>query len=80
MENQLIDVLELLVEAAYSKKKKDLLLQANTGLEKFRFLARLAKDLKFINIRRFEYLSVNVNEVGSMLGGWIKQQSNYETA
>lgn len=75
MESLLIDILETLVEAAYSPKKKELLTKANMDLEKFRFLARLAKDLRFIDLRRFKFLSVQVNEVGSMLGGWIKQQA-----
>ena len=74
MESLLLDTLETLVEAAYTKEKRGLLRRANTNLEKFRFLTRLAKDLQFINLRRFEYLAGQVNEVGAMLGGWMKQQ------
>ena len=75
MESLLLDILETLVEAAYSKDKRALLQRANADLEKFRFLARLSKDLQFINLRRFEYLAKEVNEVGAMIGGWIKQQA-----
>lgn len=75
MESLLMETLELLLEAAYGRDKLHLLKKANINLEKFRFLARLAKDLCFIDMRRFGYLAGEVNEVGSMLGGWIKQQT-----
>lgn len=75
METLLIDMLELLVEASYKQKKIDLLQKVNADLEKFRFLTRLAKDLRFMDLHRYEYLSKLVNEVGMMLGGWIKQQA-----
>ncbi|MGC9329651.1 MAG: hypothetical protein ACP5I1_18595 [Candidatus Hinthialibacter sp.] len=34
-----------------------------------------SSDFTLVDLRRFEFLSVQVNEVGSMLGGWIKQQA-----
>ncbi len=74
MESLFLDTLETLVEAAYSKEKLSLLQRANANLEKFRFLTRLAKDLRFMDLRRFSYLAGEVNEVGAMLGGWMKQQ------
>ncbi len=75
MENVLLEILDLLVEASYSRSKIALLKRANLDLEKFRFLARLAKDLKFVDLRRYKYISEILDEVGSMLGGWIKQQA-----
>jgi hypothetical protein len=75
METLLLEVLETLVEASYSHNKMNLLKKANSDLEKFRFLARLSKDLRFIDLRRFSFLASHVDEVGNMLGGWIRQQS-----
>ena len=75
MESLLLDTLETLVEAAYTREKQSLLRRANADLEKFTFLTRLAKDLHFMDLRRFEYLAGEVNEVGAMLGGRIKQQA-----
>jgi hypothetical protein len=40
-----IDILESLIEATYSRSRDRQLGQANLGLEKLRFLFRLAKDL-----------------------------------
>ena len=70
------DVLEILVEACYSQSKLQLLKTANLKLEKIRYYIRLCKDLKLINLHRYEVLSKMVNEVGMQLGGWIKQQGN----
>jgi len=41
-------------------------------LDKLRILIRLSKDFKFISIRQYEFVSGEINEVGKMLGGWIK--------
>ena len=49
VENLLLDVLEQIIEAVYTKEKKSLLYQANVNLEKLRFLLRLAKDLSYIS-------------------------------
>jgi four helix bundle protein len=74
IENKLLDILELLLEANYSKIKLELLKKANLSLEQFRYLIRLSYDLQFINLKRYEYISREVNEIGKMIGGWIKQQ------
>ena len=70
------DVLELLLEACYSQPKLPLLKTANIKLEKIRYYIRLSKDLKLINLHRYEMLSKMVNEIGMQLGGWIKQQGH----
>lgn len=70
------DVLEILLEACYSPSKLALLKTANVKLEKIRYYIRLCKDLKLINLHRYEVLSKMVNEIGMQLGGWIKQQGH----
>ena len=45
IENKLLDILELLLEANYSKIKLELLKKANLELEQFRYLIRLSYDL-----------------------------------
>ncbi len=52
IENLILDILELLIDAAYSKRKNEVLRAANLKLEKLRYLIRLSKDLKFLNIKR----------------------------
>jgi hypothetical protein len=51
IESLLLDILELLIDAAYSRKKAPLLRSANLKLEKLRYLMRLSKDLKLLNMK-----------------------------
>ncbi len=74
LEMTILDVLELLVEASYSRDKSSLLRQANVKLEKARYYVRLCNDLKLINFKCYQVFSKMINEVGVQLGGWTKQQ------
>jgi hypothetical protein len=76
LENKLLDVLELLLCANYSKDKLSLLKKANLELECFRYLIRLSCDLRFINLKRYEFISLYIDEIGRMVGGWIKSISS----
>ncbi len=67
-----LDVLERLVEATYSKGRSPLLAQANLGVEKLRFLFRLALDLRYLDLRRYEHAARSLDEVGRRIGGWRK--------
>ena len=69
-----LDILELLIEAAYTRDKADLLKRAGLQLEKLRYLIRLSKDLEFLSIRRYEFVAGQIDEVGRMVGGWLRQQ------
>jgi|SRR3989338_263719 len=75
IENKLLDILELLLEANYSRIKLEILKKTNLELECFRFFVRLSYDLQFINLRRYEFASKETNEIGRLIGGWIKQQA-----
>lgn len=68
----LLDILELLIEAVYSRDKKDILVSANLKLEKLRFMVRIAKDMKYINVKGYDYFCQSVLEIGRMVGGWKK--------
>jgi hypothetical protein len=72
IENLLLDILDLLIEAAYSRKKDELLRAANLKLEKLRYLIRLSKDLRFLNIKSYEFSSNAINSIGNSIGGWLK--------
>jgi len=67
-------VVEDLVEARYSKSKKPLLKRINMNIEKIRVLLRICFELKVLSRKSYEYGSRSINEVGKMLGGWLKQQ------
>ena len=69
----LLDILESIIEAKYSSKKKGhFLRRANLDLEKLRFLLRLSKDLQCLNIKSFEFAAKKIDEIGKMVGGWEK--------
>ncbi|OPZ62390.1 MAG: S23 ribosomal protein [Candidatus Aerophobetes bacterium ADurb.Bin490] len=67
-----LDVLEAIIEAVYTKKKADALNRANLNIEKIRALLQICMNKKYISIGQYEHISVEVNEAGKMLGGWVK--------
>jgi hypothetical protein len=50
-----LDVLESLIEATYTRERIQHLRSANLGIEKLRFLLRLATDLRILDKRRYEH-------------------------
>lgn len=72
MENSLLCVLKDLIAAHYLREKREPLEHANLELEKLRIFLRLSYDLKFLDLRRFEICSRQLNEIGKMVGGWIR--------
>jgi len=69
-----LDVLEDLVAAAYSRDKRALLERANLRLHRVRFLVRLAKDLRALPLGSYEHASEHIDEVGRLVGGWLRSR------
>ncbi len=67
-----LDVLEKIIEAIYSKKKRHILQSINLYIEKLRVLFRISSDRKYISLKSYEFISMEINEFGKMIGGWIK--------
>jgi hypothetical protein len=72
IQNLALDVQESLIEATYSKNPATHLIAANLRLEKLRYLFRLALDLRHIDPRRHEFAARAVDEIGRLVGGWLK--------
>ncbi len=72
IENLLLEVLELLIEAAYTTQKHAPLSQANRKLELLRHLWRLSYRLRYINMKRYEHGVRLIDEPGRQIGGWLK--------
>jgi len=68
-----LDVLELLVQAAYTRDKARLLAEANRRIEVLRWLVRMARDRNLVTARQYEFSSEKLAECGKMVGGWTKQ-------
>ena len=72
IQNSLLNLLLILSDTIYSKEKKPLLQKANKELEKLRLLTKLLKDLTIISTDNFRFITSSINEIGQMLGGWIR--------
>jgi len=67
---------ERLIEAARVADPLPLLHRADTDLTKLRVYLRLCRDLELMNIGQYEHAARMVNEVGRLLGGWMKSATN----
>ena len=70
-----MDVLERLIEATYQRERRKTLAAANLGLQKLRILCRLANELQHLDPRRYEHAARQLDEVGRLVGGWIKAEA-----
>ena len=73
LENAALDFIELTTRANMRRDKLPLLRQADEALAKLRMLFRLSYELRFVNLTSYEYGSKQINELGRLLGGWIKR-------
>ncbi len=73
--NRLYDFLEGLLTARYAKQKLPLLEPLNTSLDILRYQARLLVDTCDMSAERYEIISEFLNDIGTELGGWIRQQN-----
>ncbi len=74
IEGLALDTVEDLIEARYSKEKRAVLRRINLRLEKLRVLMRLSHKLRYLSTTSYEHAARSINEVGQMIGSWIKQQ------
>lgn len=65
-------ILRLIIEANALFDKKFKLKELSTELDCLRILIRLSKDLNLINIKKYKNCAIRINEIGRMLGGWLK--------
>lgn len=74
VENMTLKVLEqVLVAISLPKNEKVVILnEASKKLNMLRVFVRLSKDVKAIDNKKYITLQENLDEIGRMLGGWIK--------
>jgi hypothetical protein len=72
IENTLIAILEIVITINLSKPTVNYFRRLDIEIQKLKIFIRLAKDLKFISIKKYEYLEKKVIEIGKMTGGWKK--------
>lgn len=73
-ESLLIDVLEGILFASQQSKSDKLptLEKTSVKLNFLRVCIRLMKDVKAIDSKKYILIEANLDEIGRMLGGWIK--------
>jgi hypothetical protein len=73
IQSQGLAVLGYLIAATYRPAQRQRCLEeANLELEHLRFGLRLAKDLKHLDFARYEFAARSVDEIGKLVGGWLK--------
>ncbi len=72
IQKTVLDVLEALIEATYTRERRAHLARANLGLEKLRFFFRIAVEMHYLDKRRYEYAARSLDETGRLIGGWMK--------
>ena len=75
IETKVLEVQEHCLRAYYSRDKRTHLLEANLTLEVTRHLIRLAHGLRLVSNHTYGVLAEKVDEVGRMIGGWLKTQA-----
>lgn len=73
-EQYLLNFLELIVYAAGLPREQKLkvLEQANRKFDIVKILFRLARELEMLDNKKYLSLQGNAQEIGRMLGGWIR--------
>lgn len=70
------ELLRLIIRANKRYYKKTTLQDIDIELDNLRYLLRLANNLGFLPFKKYENWSRGVNEIGKMLGGWLKAMSS----
>lgn len=73
-EGYIISILEALLEASYLPReaKLPLLKKADNKLETLKIFLRLLRELNIIDQKKYLTLQAIIQEIGKMLGGWLK--------
>ena len=70
-----LDIVELVTEAIYTRKRSHILDRINMEIEKQRVLFRIAHDRRYISTRQYEHIARALDTAGRMAGGWKKSLS-----
>jgi len=68
----MFNLLESIVMANKKYYKKNAIQTADVNLQVLRYYIRLAKDLQFLPIKKYENWAKMTTEIGKMIGGWLK--------
>ena len=72
IKRSMYEFLRLIIRGNKKYFKKTTLQDADIELDNIRHLIRLGQSLGFLPFKKYEVWSKLLNEIGKMLGGWIK--------
>jgi hypothetical protein len=74
VENYILEILELILQTNNVNRieKLALLETMSLKLNMLRIFIRLMKDTRAIDMKKYVVLQADIDEIGRMLGGWIK--------
>jgi hypothetical protein len=76
IENTSLELLMLIMRANYGQSTRlNFLNEGSITLDMLKILVRIAKDKKAIHPNQYLILEERLQEIGRMLGGWIKSSS-----
>ena len=72
MEEAALDFHDSLLRAARGKRPQTSLETADFHLARLKDYNRLSQDLKLHSLRQYEFLAKQLDELGRLLGGWLR--------
>lgn len=76
IQTQALVLLELVVEATYTRDRAGILRQAQLRIEQLRFLFRLCDEMKLISHGAYEHAARSLDSIGRGIGGWSKAHAH----
>jgi hypothetical protein len=67
-----IEMIRLTIVANSKPDRREEQKQISVDLDLFRIYVRIAKDVNFIPIRKYEFIMGQLNEIGKLLNAWIR--------
>ena len=75
LQRTVLGLQEALIEAAHGDVPSERLRDADVCLVKLRTYLRLCRDLELLSVGRYEHAGRLTDEVGRLLGAWIKREN-----
>lgn len=77
LDNITLEIFELLFAISFSKNKTETLQQISIKVDLLKVLLRFSKDTQSITDKKYLELQSALQEIGKMLGGWIRSTKQY---
>ena len=78
IDSSLIETIEAVFTASFLERSKKLpyLERATMKLDLAKFFLQIAWEIQALDNKKYTLISDQLNEVGKMLGGWLRQTTN----